>query len=223
MNELAVLHDSYHAGNQMCFPVQKRLGQDTKLHHYGCGVIAMTDFCVYKNLVEKAEDSRAYMELIRHMERHYMHVLPGVGISPYFYVFLANRYFRARRSHYRLGRIWLWGSGEQREKRLVTKIAGQLKADFPLIFAAGPVFPGPWRYRKIPLYRLQGGHLTESGQKVKSHYMTILGLYEDQGQYYVKVATWGEIRYMRLRDYRKHAGCSIPFSNTVYAVRMIRK
>lgn len=223
MNEIEALHGRYDAGNQMWFPVQRHFGQDTQIHHYGCGVIAMMDFCIYKNLLTKTEDRQEYMTRIRRMERRYMHIVPGFGIPPYFYAFLANWYFRINRIPYRFGRIWLWGSIKQREKQLISVIREQLKADFPLIFAAGPVFPGPWKYKKIPLYRLEEGHLSESGQKVKSHYMTILGVYEECGQCYMKIATWGEVRYMRLTDYMKHTGCSIPFSNTVYATGTIQK
>ena len=223
MNEIEALHGRYDAGSQMWFSAQKRFGQDTRLHHYGCGVIAMTDFCTYKHLLERTEDRQEYRNRIRHMERCYMHIFPGFGISPYFYSFYANWYYRIKGIPYRFGRIWLWGNRKQREKKLCKKITGQLRADLPLIFAAGPAIPGPWKNSRIPLYRQENGQLTESGQKVKSHYMTILGLYEDQEQLYMKIATWGEIRYMRLTDYMKHGRCSIPFSNTVYATRMIQK
>ena len=110
-----------------------------------------------------------------------------------------------------------------REEKLAKRIQGQLKADLPLIFAAGPVVPWVGQKGRITLYRLEGEKLIASGQKVKSHYMTILGLQRKNEQWYLQLATWGEIRYMRLSDYVQHGKFSVPFTNTIYETRIIRK
>lgn len=223
MNKTGALQYRYDAGNQMWFSAEKRFGQDCRIHHYGCGVIAMLDFCIYKGLAERPKNRQEYMNRIRCMERRWMHIIPGFGISPYFYAFFANLYFRFHYIPYRFRKIWVSGSLKMREEKFAKRIREQLKEDLPLIFAVGPVVPWSGKKGRITLYRLYGEKLIASGQKVKSHYMTILGLQRENDQWYLQLATWGEIRYMRLADYVQHGKFSFPFTNTIYETRIIQK
>ena len=54
-------------------------------------------------------------------------------------------------------------------------------------------------------------------------FLTILGLQRENDQWYLQLATWGEIRYMRLADYVQHGKFSFPFTNTIYETRIIQK
>ncbi len=216
MNKLLTLRHKYYAGSQTWFSIQKKYRQDYWLRRYGCGVVAMADFCIYKGLIDRPADRQEYLQVLRKLDRHWMHVLPGFGISIYFYAFFVNWYYRIKRIPYRCRRMWVCGRFEKRKQKLMEKILGQLEEDLPLVFAVGPKLPFAGKKRKPHLYRMVQEHMVRTASTVSGHYMTLTGLYQYDGEDYLQLASWGDIWYMNLSEYLKFAKYTIPFSNAVF-------
>ncbi len=216
MNKILTLRHMYYAGSQTWFDLKKKYRHDYWLRRYGCGVIAMMDFCIYKRLIDRPQSRQEYMEGIRKLDRRFMHVIPGFGISIYFYSGLANMYYRIRRIPYRCRRMWFFGGREKRKQKMIQRITGQLEADMPLIFSAGPRLPFVGKKQKLYLYRVQNEAIIRANQNVSGHYMTITGLYRDGEEDYLQLASWGDIWYMNLNEYIRFGRYTIPFSNTIY-------
>lgn len=217
MNKIQTLRRRYFAGSQMWFSKDKRYGRNRRIHDYGCGVVALMDFAVYRGIEKEATDKAEYMKAVDQMERKWMHIFPGFGISPYVYALWANLYLRKKKAPERLHRIWLIGTKKTRLKRLQKIIRKQLKKDIPLIFAAGPLLPMIGKNKRIMLYRRVGMRMVESGHDVKSHYMTITGIgWMQDRECYIRVASWGEFWYIKLSDYMEYGKYTLLFTNTVY-------
>ncbi len=216
MNKLRMLRHKYYAGSQTWFSICKKYSQDYWLRRYGCGVVAMADFCIYKGLIDRPESRQEYLQVLRKMDRHWLHVLPGFGISIYFYALDVNLYYCIKRIPYRCRRIWVCGSFRKRKQKLLNGISEQLTEDFPLVFAVGPKLPLIGKQRKPCLYRMIHGQMVRTASTVSGHYMTITGIYQDDGEDYLQLASWGEIWYMNLSEYMRFAKYTIPFSNAVF-------
>lgn len=216
MNKLLTLKHKYYAGSQTWFSIQKKYRQDYWLKRYGCGVVAMADFCIYKGLIDRPADRQEYLQMLRKMDRHWMHVLPGFGISIYFYAFFVNLYYRIKRIPYRCRRIWVCGSFRKRKQKLMDKISKQLEEDLPLVFAVGPRLPFAGKKKKPHLYRMEQEYMVRTASTISGHYMTITGLYQEDKEVYLQLASWGDIWYMNLSEYMRFAKYTIPFSNAVF-------
>jgi len=220
MNKLLTLQHKYYAGSQTWFSIRKKYRQDYWLRRYGCGVVAMADFCIYKGLIEQPKDRQEYLQTVRMMSKKWMHVLPGFGISIYFFAFYANLYYRIKRIPYRFKRVWVFGRFRKRKQKMAEKISGQLEKDLPLVFAAGPKLPFVGKTKKPYLYRLVQGQMVRTATTISGHYMTITGLYRDGDEDYLQLASWGDIWYMSLSEYMKFAKYTIPFSNAVFQTKI---
>ncbi len=217
MNEMQTLKCGYSAGSQMWFSKKKKYGKNRRIHDFGCGVVALTDLGIYLGMEPLPKDRQEYMRMVCRMERRWIHILPGFGISPYIYPLFANRYFRKKQVSYRIRPMRITGKKEEKLVKIQKMIRAQLKQDLPLIFAAGPTIPVIGRKKRIPLYYQKGDLIVPSGHSVKSHYMTITGIVRIQEQdCYIKLASWGEFWYMKLTDYLEYGKYTLPFTNVVY-------
>ncbi|MCR5476705.1 MAG: hypothetical protein K6E92_03650 [Lachnospiraceae bacterium] len=200
----------YIAGSQMWFSGKGKFGRDARICGFGCGVVALLDFCVYEQALPAAESREEYLDRIRQMERRALPIVPGFGIAPYLYPILVNLFFRRNRIPYRMRGMVGAGNREALEE--------MLKNDIPVIFAAGPTVPVLWRKKRLPLYPAKG---TMSEKSIKAHYMTLLGL-EGEGEHtWMRVASWGEIYRIRLSDYRRFTRYTIPFTNRFYRMERV--
>ncbi len=163
------LKNTYEPGSQMWFARGRRFSGDTQLRGFGCGLVALEDFCIYKGLCPRPESREAYLEELRKMKRRYLPIFPGLGIAPYYYPLLMDLFFLRRHLPYRVGRSFGPGAAERRLKE-------ELQKDTPVIFAAGPTIPFLFRKKRIRLYSLHNGRLEDCGASTRAHYMTVVGL-----------------------------------------------
>ncbi len=211
MKEGVALKRNYVPGSQMWFPRGKRFSGDTQLRGFGCGLVALEDFCIYRGLIPEPACREAYMEELRRMKRRYMPIVPQLGIAPYYLPLLINRYFRKNHMPVRIRRSFYPGHMEER-------IAAQLRKDLPVIFAAGPTIPLVFRRERLPLCKLQDG-VAVKVSSVRAHYMTVVGLETDrEGTALLKVASWGDFYYVKVADLQRFAKRTIPFTTRFYEV-----
>lgn len=210
----AALQKEYIPGSQQWF-LEDSGGQDRRLRRYGCGVIAFVDDSIYLGVTGRPEGRPDYLNCIRQAER-FLRILPGFGISVYFYPFLANISFRRLHAPYRLRRM------PMRRSHIVSLIKEQLRADLPLIFAVGTPL---WPFGKggVKLYRMQDGRLVDTGKRVKSHYMTIVALHREADAWYLKVASGGAFYEISLTEYLNFGRFVLPFSCVIYRTRVLKQ
>ncbi len=207
------LKKEYVPGSQMWLPRGRKLARDTQVRGFGCGLVAALDFAIYQGAVAAPGDREEYRERLRQMSRLEFPIMPGLGIAPYYYPLLVNHYFRKYHIPYRLQGSF----GARNIEQCAGRIRSLLKEDLPVLFAAGPVYPWLRKKRRIRLYVKERGILKDSGKSVQAHYMTVVGMERDQsGEYWIKVASWGDFYYISLREYARHGKSCFPYTNRFY-------
>ncbi len=198
----------------MWFDQGRRLSRDSQLRGCGCGLVAALDFCVYKGGFPPSEELEEYRERIRELNRHFFFVVPFLGIAPYYYPLMVNRFLRKAGVGYRIA-----GSLSARNTDAVRKM---LEEDLPVIFAAGPTIPFLGRRHRIPLFTVGPDHKpVPSGQAVRGHYMTVTGMADVAGETWLRVASWGKTYYIRSSDYAGHSKYCFPLTNRFYRWREV--
>lgn len=210
------LKGSYVPGSQMWFPKGSFFDRDNNLRGFGCGVVACMDFCVYRGEIALSKDTAEYCEKVRAMAHSFFPIMPGLGIAPYYYPILLNLFFKRNHMPYRVEKSC-------RGKNL-TKMAELLNLDLPVILCVGPTIPVIFKNKSIPLYLCRekegASILYPSRHRVKSHYMTVIGITKDsEGTVFLKTATWGEILYLKLDDYLGYTKYTFPGTNRFYCLK----
>lgn len=223
MNKKAALPHSYMAGSQQWFEKKDFFSQDGRLRRYGCGVIAAADYCIYRHVLNMPDDREAYLSLVRKLERRFLRVIPGFGMSAYLYTGVLNFMLLWHRAPERLRGVSFLFSGKKSKERLLTIVREQLLADCPviLILGAAPFFHK--RRRGVTLYRLQNGCMVVAKEHVAAHFITVTALYEDSQETMLEVYSWGERYYLSADAYLRSARYTYPFSNRLYRTRIRQK
>ena len=207
-SEILSLKKIYTAGSQMWFTKKTRL--DGQLRGYGCGVVALHDLEVYKGHAEVSKTRSEYREHIRRLEKGGIFVFPYLGIAPYYYPLMCNLYLWRHRIPIRLG----WGHTAYAEYRCnAYHIKDCLKKDIPVIFAAGPTIPFVFKKKHLPLYDRDR---KPTGRWTKGHYMTVLGLYDADGDIWLEIASWGEQFCIRLKELADFSKYTYPLTTRFY-------
>lgn len=188
-----------------------------RISRLGCGVIAMNDLECYlsgkkhKDASERGLTKEAYEEMVSENWRKCYHI----GSAPWDYAvglfphqmekgltnFLTQNDFPQRRvkwAPYCLQR-------KKMQKESVRKtIREMLEKDLPVVCSYHTF---DRRTGKLTLYReleraIKKSEPARQDAYVSSHYMTIIGLYEDaKGAFYLKLVSWGRIYYVRYEEY----------------------
>ncbi len=179
------LHDypSYegsYGGNQAWW------GKDTVGHRYGCGVIAATDFLIYKGYIDKVKTKKAYIEQASMM---WPVIKPNTGI-----------FFRMPYVH----KLVKFGIGVYSIRRMIQgihkffeiegvdfsyKILKNTQKDSVIDFIKTSLSKG------IPVQLLQ---YYEVGSQYNFHWVTVTAINEMTDGHTVLISTWGikkEIQY----------------------------
>lgn len=223
MNKKAALPHSYVAGSQQWFEKKKFFSQDGRLRRYGCGVIAAVDYGIHRRAFDAPKDREAYLSLVRRIERRWLRVIPGFGISSVLYTGLLNLLFWrcSAGERERFGGVSFFVYTKRAQMRLLTIIQEQLLADRPVILIAGS---SPFFFKKqrgVTLYRMASGGMEAAKEHVAAHFMTVTALYEVSQEPVFEVYSWGERYYMRVEEYLRAARYTYPFSNRIYHVKHV--
>lgn len=219
MNKRAVLLHNYVAGSQQWFPKENFFSRDGRLRRYGCGVIAAADYGIYRHIFDAPGEREAYLSLVREMERRFLRVIPGFGISAYLYAGLMNLMFRRMSVRERLGGVSFFFNSPKARKRLLAIIQEQLSADRPVILILGST---PFFFKKrrgVTLYRMDNDVPEAAKQHVAAHFVTVTGIYEDSQKTMLEVYSWGSRYLMSADEYLEAARYTYPFSNRVYRAK----
>ncbi|MCM1536961.1 MAG: hypothetical protein NC254_01035 [bacterium] len=216
MNKTAALPHSYEAGSQQWFEKKNFFSQDGRLRRYGCGVIAAADYCIYRGIAETPKDKAAYLDFVRSLERHFLRVVPGFGISAWLYAGFVNLLLWRYRAGGRLRGVSFFFSGKRAKERLLTIMQEQLAADCPVILILGSA---PFFYKKqrgVTFYQVRGGERKAVKEHVAAHFITAAAIVEESQETMLEVYSWGERYYMSVDAYLKSARYTYPFSNRIY-------
>ncbi len=198
----------------MWFDAGHRLSRDHQLRGCGCGLVAALDFCVYKGGFPPSTEQEEYRERIRELSRHYFFVVPFLGIAPYYYPLMVNRFLRKSGLPYRI-----CGTVSARHPEAIRKM---LEEDLPVIFTAGPTIPFFGKRHRVTLYKVGADHRpVPSGQAGRAHYMTVTGMADLEGETWLRVASWGKTYYIRLSDYEEHSRYCFPMTNRFYRWKQV--
>jgi hypothetical protein len=193
----------------MWFEAGRRLSRDHQLRGCGCGLVAALDFCVYKGGFPPSSEQEEYRERIRELNRHYFFVVPFLGIAPYYYPLMVNRFLRKSGMPYRIR-----GTASARNTDAVRQM---LEEDLPVIFCAGPAFPFFGRKHRLTLYKVGPDHQpVPSGQAVYAHFMTVTGIADIHGETWLRVASWGKTYYIRGSEYAEYTRYCYPGTNRFF-------
>ncbi len=221
MNKKAGLSHTYDAGSQQWFEKKNFFGQDGRLRRYGCGVIAAADYCMYRGIEPRADTREAYLAAVRGLERRYLHVIPGFGLSAILYPAMMNILLWKKRAGERLrGRSFFFLS-ERGMRRLLSIVQCQLADDCPVIMILGSA---PFWHKKrkgVTLYRLCGDGMKPAAAHVSAHFITVTGICEMPGiGTFFEVYSWGTRYYLSPEEYERSARYTYPFSSRVYCTRL---
>lgn len=219
MNNRAVLLHNYVAGSQQWFPKKNFFSQDGRLRRYGCGVIAAADYSIYRHVFDAPGDREDYLSLVREMERRFLRVIPGFGISAYLYAGFMNLMFRRMSAGERLGGVSFFFYTPKARRRLLMIIEEQLSADRPVILILGST---PFFFKKrrgVTLYRMNNGVPEAVKEHVAAHFITVTGICEASRKTMLEVYSWGSRYLMSADEYLEAARYTYPFSNRVYRAK----
>lgn len=222
MNKKEALSHSYNAGSQQWFEKKNFFSQDGRLRRYGCGVIAAADYGVYRRLFRAPDDREAYLSLVRDLERRFLRVVPGFGISAYLYAGILNLLLWRRHAVERIRGVSFLFYHKKSKRRLLTIVREQLSADCPVILLLGST---PFFYKKrrgVTLYRIRNGCAEAAKEHVAAHFITVTALVETPQETMLEVYSWGERYYMSADEYLRSARYTYPFSNRIYRTTHIR-
>lgn len=223
MNKIAVLPHSYVAGSQHWFEKKNFFSQNGRLRRYGCGVIAAADYSIYRHVFDAPKHREEYLSLVREMERGFLRVIPGFGISAYLYAGLMNLTFMRMSAQERLRGVSFFFYTKKARQRLLTIIQEQLLADRPVIIILGST---PFFFKKrrgVTLYQINNDTVEAAAEHVAAHFITVTGIYEVSQKTMLEVYSWGRRYLMSPDEYLKAARYTYPFSNRIYRSRVMLK
>lgn len=223
MNKTAALLHSYVAGSQQWFEKKNFFSRDGRLRRYGCGVIAAADYCIYRQILETPGDREAYLSLVREVERRFLRVVPGFGISALLYAVIVNLLFKKHRAKERLRGVSFFFLNKKAKERLLTIVREQLSEDCPVILILGSA---PFFFKKrrgVTLYRLKDGCMEAAKEHVSAHFITVTALLKISREDVLEVYSWGERYYLPVDAYLTSARYTYPFSSRIYRARRTTK
>ncbi len=155
-----------------------------------------------------------YLEWMERLSRRYLPVIPRLGLNGLMLSLGVNRCFRRERIPLRarwcMGKRKFWG-----------RMAEQLGRDIPVIFSAGPAFPGFWRKRKLTLYARDADGNFRGTASAYAHFMTATGLEAD----WIRVSSWGREYWVNRGEFEAYVreGSCYPVSNLLYLKQTRRR
>lgn len=141
-----------------------------------------------RNILMKTD----YMELVEHLRRRFLPVLPKFGINGVLLSLGMNMFFL----HNRMGYYTRWGVFSW---NFLKAIKGQLENNIPVILAIGPGIPFINSKGRLNLYQKDGNEYKVS-QTTRAHYVTITGIDER----WMTVSSWGELYYIKISEYMEY-------------------
>lgn len=221
MNNLAGLLHTYDAGSQQWFERKKFFSQDGRLRRYGCGVIAAVDYCIYRGIEPAADSRQSYLSVVRRMEKPYLRVVPGFGLSAVLYPVSMNFLLRRSGAKERMRGVSFFFLTKRSLQRLLTLIQTQLQADCPVILILGSV---PFWNKKrggVTFCRLTDGCMKPAMTHVAAHFITVTGMCKmPDEQIFLELYSWGEKYYLSPEEYLRAGRYTYPFSNRVYRTKL---
>lgn len=216
MNKKTELRHSYSAGSQQWFERRNFFSRDGRIRRYGCGVIAAADYCIYRQILKAPDDREAYLSLVRELERRFLRVIPGFGISAYLYSGILNLLLRRNRAAERFRSKSFFFYNQKTRERLLLIAQEQLLADCPVILILGAA---PFIFKKrrgVTLYRLRNGRMEAEKEHVAAHFITVTAILEISQEVMMEVYSWGERYYLSVDEYLRSSRYTYPFSNRIY-------
>ena len=195
------------------FGGSQMLSESKTMREVGCGVIAALDLLLYlcrfhpgcgcAFFAAAAEDGcideKEYDELAQELSRKFFPVIPKLGINGLMLAGGLNLFFRRYSLPFRAA----WGIGSS---RLFDRIEEMLARDIPVILSVGPNFPLFWQKNELTFYALSPAGELRPACKIKSHYVTVIGIDE----HYLRISSWGRQYSIDRDEYisyiRRHSG-----------------
>lgn len=222
MNKRVALLHTYDAGSQQWFEKKNFFCQEGRLRRYGCGVIAAADYCIYRGIEKPTDSKEAYLSAVRRLERGYLHVIPGFGLSSVLYPGLMNFLLWRKHAGERLRGVSFFFLSKRGLRRLMELLAGQLAADYPVILILGSTPFWHKKRRGVTFYRLCGGRMEAGNTHVAAHFVTATGICEmPDGRTYLEIFSWGKQYYLLPEEYLSSARYTYPLSNRIYLTKHI--
>lgn len=191
---------TYFGGDQSWFPYRF-------LKNSGCGVIAAAELLLKLRGRESIGKSE-YMEFATELWKHFLPVIPGLGMNGLTLAAGLNRYFRKKNMPYRA--FWCISAG-----KMSRRVRQMLKNDIPVILSIGPNFPMFWRGEKLTIYRKVNDTFV-AAVKTKAHFVTVTGW---EGRM-IRISSWGKeyyIDYVEYKEYVKAYSC--PLVSNIICIR----
>ncbi len=200
---------------QISYGGNQNFWKDNTMRGYGCGVIAVANLLVYKNLVPNLETTGKsisktdYMNICELLKKRYLPIIPYFGINGIELSIGVNAYFVTHG-------IDLAASWYVPSKRLFTEIAKMLEDDLPVIISAGPDFPRVWKRDRLNLYDAN----SEKASSCRAHYMTVTAM-DDKT---LTVSSWGRKYYIDKSEFSEYVkSSSNAYLSSILKIRKISR
>ena len=169
----------YYGGDQAWF-------ESRRLKDYACGVIALTN-CILTKELDNASISKArFMHLAEKLQKWYLPVVPGFGINGLELAFGANAYFIRNGLPHRA----FWGCLPSH----IWETAGKmLDKGWPVVLAIGP-------NNRILTGKESVAMTGNVNDKARAHYVTITNMTKDK----LAVSSWGKKFDIDKAEYEKY-------------------
>ena len=174
----------------------------------GCGIVAALDTLLYLYRFHDSEliplfsglredrpvPRERYNELVDHLRRHYLPMIPYAGINGLMLAVGMQRFFR----RYALPYSCRWCfSG----KELWGRIDSMLANDIPVIMSVGPNLPFFWHNETTRFYARHPSGELQPSSGAHSHYFTVTGMDED----WLRISSWGRKYYVNRNEFEHYA------------------
>ena len=160
--------------------------ESKRLKDYGCGVIALTNSILTKELDNASISKARFMHLAEKLQKWYLPVIPGFGINGIELAFGANAYFIRNGLSHRA----FWGSLPSH----IWETAGKmLDKGWPVVLAIGP-------NNRILTGKESVAMTGNVNDKARAHYVSITNMTADK----ITVSSWGKMFEIDKEEYEKY-------------------
>lgn len=220
-----------YGGRQQWFSDKIVASKATRLHKYGCGVIALADLFMYlsctrsyirqSSALESLEKDgkllkENYLSYVEYIRDKYVYVLPKLGVPNVELIVAANRYFITHQMPYLAKMGYLID-----QRVLLQNMITMLQKDLPVILLIGRPFPRVIYQNVLKCKKVgvtfyeqrksdEGYSYVPASTNVEGHYVVVTEILIDKearqkrDKVMLKISSWGKIYYMSYYEYCKY-------------------
>ena len=177
--------------NEVSYGGNQRWFCDETLQKYGCGLVSCGDILLCRTEKREEFSKEEYLSFSKNLSENFFKVRKRLGLNGLSMTFGMNRFFKKNKLPYKAK----WGAFK---KNIIVYIEKMLKSGIPVCLSIGPNL-----YRKpcgVGFYSSIEDKIF-SRENVCDHYVTVTDLFENNGEKWLVISSWGKKFFVRVSDY----------------------